>query len=67
MNGKYTRADFDMIIDNICVATHHCNYKYIEHHRSNVPFVTVYARLKLYEALELLDTRVLYFDTDSVM
>ena len=30
-------------------------------------FVTAYARLKLYEALELFDTRVLYFDTDSVM
>ena len=30
-------------------------------------FVTAYARLKLYSALELLDDNVLYFDTDSVM
>ena len=30
-------------------------------------FTTCYARLKLYEALELLDQRVLYFDTDSVI
>ncbi len=29
-------------------------------------FVTTYGRLALYEALELLDWRVLYFDTDSV-
>ena len=30
-------------------------------------FTTCHARLKLYEALELLDQRVLYFDTDSVI
>ena len=30
-------------------------------------FTTCYARLKLYEALELLGERVLYFDTDSVI
>ena len=30
-------------------------------------FTTAYARLKLYEALELLGERVLYFDTDSVI
>ena len=30
-------------------------------------FVTAYARLKLYSALELLDDNVLYFVTDSVM
>ena len=30
-------------------------------------FTTAYARLKLYEALELLGERVLYFDTDSII
>ena len=30
-------------------------------------FTTCHARLKLYEALEVLDQRVLYFDTDSVI
>ncbi|XP_049823876.1 uncharacterized protein LOC126265674 [Aethina tumida] len=30
-------------------------------------FVTAQARLKLYEYLEMLDTRVLYYDTDSVI
>ena len=30
-------------------------------------FTTSYARLKLYEALEKLDDRVLYYDTDSVI
>lgn len=30
-------------------------------------FTTCWARLRLYEALELLDERVLYFDTDSVI
>ncbi len=29
-------------------------------------FVTCYARLKLYEALDFLGERVLYFDTDSI-
>ena len=70
MNGKYNRADFDIINDNMCVATYHCNDKYSEHYRSIVyvtAFVTVYARLKLFSALELLDDKVLYFDTDSVM
>lgn len=30
-------------------------------------FTTAYARLRLYEALEVLDRRVLYMDTDSVL
>ena len=30
-------------------------------------FITCWARLRLYEALELLDKRVLYFDTDSII
>ena len=30
-------------------------------------FTTCWARLRLYEALELLNERVLYFDTDSVI
>ena len=30
-------------------------------------FITCWARLRLYEALELLDERVLYFDTDSII
>jgi G:T-mismatch repair DNA endonuclease (very short patch repair protein) len=30
-------------------------------------FTTCWARLKLYDVLDLLDTRVLYFDTDSVI
>ena len=30
-------------------------------------FITCWARLRLYEAFELLDERVLYFDTDSII
>lgn len=30
-------------------------------------FTTCWARLKLYDVLHMLDTRVLYFDTDSVI
>jgi hypothetical protein len=43
---------------------------YSEHYKSNVyiaAFVTAYARLRLYSALELLGRRVCYFDTDSVV
>ena len=38
--------------------------------QTNVPiaaFVTTYARLKLYRTLTVLDKRVLYFDTDSII
>ena len=38
-------------------------------HKTNVviaAFTTAHARLKLYSVLESLQTRVLYFDTDSV-
>ena len=70
MNGKYNRGSFDIINDNVCVATYHSNDMYSEHYKSNVyiaAFVTAYARLKLYSALELLGRRVCYFDTDSVV
>ena len=30
-------------------------------------FTTAYARLKLYDALDMLQERVLYYDTDSVI
>ena len=39
-------------------------------HQTNVPiaaFVTTYARLKLFRTLVVLDKRVLYFDTDSII
>ena len=67
MTGKYTRADFDIINDNVCVAKLQVNDRYSEHYKSNVyiaTYVTAYACLKLYEALELLGKRVCYFDTD---
>ena len=70
MTGKYTRADFDIINDNVCVAKLQLNDAYSEHYKSNVyiaTYVTAYARLKLYKAMELLDRRVCYFDTDSVV
>ena len=41
-----------------------------ENYQTNVfiaSFTTCWARLKLYEVLQMLRERVLYFDTDSVM
>ena len=41
-----------------------------EHAKSNVyisAFITAYSRLKLYELLEQLNEKVLYFDTDSIV
>ena len=68
IHGSYNRATVDVINDKVAVGTFHINDEYTTHQKSNVyiaAYVTAYARLKLYEALELLQEKVLYFDTDS--
>lgn len=68
VHGSYTKATVDVINDKVAVGTFHINDEYTTHQKSNVyiaAYVTAYARLKLYEALELLQEKVLYFDTDS--
>ena len=70
VKGSYTRATVDVINDMVAIGNFHTNDEYSLHTKSNVyiaAFVTAYARLKLYEALEILQEKVLYFDTDSVV
>jgi hypothetical protein len=68
VNGSYTRSTVDVINNHVAVGTFHLDDEYTTHQKSNVyiaAYVTAYARLKLYEALEILQEKVLYFDTDS--
>jgi G:T-mismatch repair DNA endonuclease (very short patch repair protein) len=70
MNSCYTRCSTNIINDGVAIASYNAYDEYTEHEKSNVyiaAFVTTYARLKLYEALEFLNDKVLYFDTDSVV
>jgi hypothetical protein len=70
LKGSYTRATAEVINDAVAIANFHNNDEYTIHQKSNVyiaAYVTAYARLKLYEALEILQEKVLYFDTDSVV
>ena len=70
VHGSYNRATVDVINDMVAIGNFHINDEYTTHQKSNVyiaAFVTAYARLKLYEALEILQDKVLYFDTDSVV
>lgn len=48
----------------------HVQYEEPQNGKTNIflaPFTTCLARLKLYESLEILGERALYFDTDSVI
>jgi hypothetical protein len=68
INSSYKRSNVDVINNAVAVATFHANDEYTTHQKSNVyiaAYVTAYARLKLYEALEILQDKALYFDTDS--
>jgi hypothetical protein len=68
INSSYKRSNVDVINNAVAVATFHVNDEYTTHQKSNVyiaAYVTAYARLKLYEALEILQEKALYFDTDS--
>ena len=70
VHGSFKRATADVINDKVAIGNFHINDEYTTHQKSNVyiaAYVTAYARLKLYEALEILQDKVLYFDTDSVV
>jgi G:T-mismatch repair DNA endonuclease (very short patch repair protein) len=57
VNSSYKRSSVDVINNAVAIATYHVNDEYTVHTKSNVyiaAFVTAYARLKLYEALEIL-------------
>ena len=61
---------FDIINEEIARARVSDMNDMTEHEKSNIyisEFITGYSRLKLYELLELLQEKVLYFDTDSIV
>ena len=69
---------FNKISDNVYIRTPELVEVHYKHQTEDIPvnphlsifvaaFTTCWARLRLYEALELLGHRVLYFDTDSVV
>jgi len=68
--GKYSKVDVDIINKKVSVATLKNKDEYTEHKSSNVAiaaFVTAYARLELYKAMDKLGENCLYSDTDSVI
>ena len=60
------------LVNDDMMEVHHRNMKDFEEQNNKVnvviaAFTTAYARLKLYDLLDLLQERVLYYDTDSVI
>ncbi|XP_062597068.1 uncharacterized protein LOC134258520 [Saccostrea cucullata] len=68
--GKELR-DFHIVSKNVLqLSWEHKDVNTREDYQTNIfvaSFTTCWARLKLYEVLQTLDQRVLYFDTDSVI
>lgn len=64
-------VDVHMINDNVIAVDLKCNENHLEnpHFQCEIfgVMTTSYARLKLYEAMEVLGKRLLYTDTDSVI
>lgn len=64
-------TDFHIINDEMIHTTWKNKSNLVkEDYQANIfiaAFTTCWARLKLYDVLHMLDTRVLYFDTDSVI
>lgn len=64
-------VDFHMINEDIIAVDLKCTENYLENPKFQCEILgvmtTSYARLKLYEAMEALNTRLLYTDTDSVI
>ena len=72
MDSDQHNVRFVSCIDEQRVEVHHREEALCENISPNLNifvacFTTCWARLRLYEALELLNERVLYFDTDSVI
>ena len=68
---KYEVSDARMV-NNDTVEVHYTNTEEFaeQDNKTNIviaAFTTAYARLKLYDLLDLLQERVLYYDTDSVI
>ena len=70
INGVYTRVNVNIINNAVAIANFNINDEYSQHKKSNVyiaSFVTSYARLELFSAMEKLGQKCLYSDTDSVI
>ena len=68
---KFEVTDARIVNDNAVEVHYKCVDEFVEpNNKVNVvvaAFTTAYARLKLYDLLDLLQERVLYYDTDSVI
>ena len=70
-SDEITVLDADLVSDEILEIWYKYDDKFIQPDpNTNVviaAFTTVYARLQLYDELDMLQERVLYYDTDSVI
>ena len=68
---KYEVSDAHLVNDETVEVHYKENDEFVEqNNKVNIviaAFTTAYARLKLYDLLDLLQERVLYYDTDSVI
>ena len=68
--GVFEECTLDIINEEVAIARVNETNDMTEHVKSNVyisAFITGYSRLKLYELLEQLQEKALYFDTDSIV
>ena len=70
-SDEITVFDADLVSDEILEIRYEYGEKFVQPDpNTNVviaPFTTAYARLQLYDELEMVQERVLYYDTDSVI
>ena len=71
LSDKYEKITFNIHNENLCEFSFIMKDEYSGDNSNNNPYIcastTSYARLKLYEALNMLSEKVLYYDTDSVI
>ena len=69
-SSAFEVCDARMVNDDMVEVQYRNTEEFAEQNKVNVviaAFTTAYARLKLYDLLDLLQERVLYYDTDSVI
>ena len=70
-SDEITVLDADLVSDEILEIRYEYGDKFVQPDPNTnvviVAFMTAYARLQLYDELDMLQERVLYYDTDSVI
>ena len=70
-SDEVTVLDADLVSDEIMEIQHEYGDKFVQPNPNTyvviAAFTTAYARLQLYDELDMLGERVLYYDTDSVI